>query len=616
MDLKQYINAFVEEANEHLQSMHYHLLELGKNHTNEATINELFRAAHTLKGSSATMGFNQMAGLTHEMENVLDDIRQNKNEITTELIDTLFHYPDTIEGILDHIVEFGIEDEARQSLTDVFQIHIILDKGCLLKAARAFVIFREIKKNAEIIRTVPALEEIENELFDFEFAVTVKSELTEEELYQSLTKTTEIESITIRREEDGINETISEKTVQSADIDASVDHLLKTVIKKSKMGKTVRVDINQLDGVLSLVSELLIKKTHLEEINLSVSSEAFSKTIEDIERISTNLQDMVLKIRMVKIGNAFDRLPKLVHDISRRLCKEIDLLISGGETELDRTVVDELGEPLLHIIRNAIDHGIESPEERLRRGKLKKGFIQLRAYQDRTNVVIEVFDDGRGIDVEKVKQRAIETGKISIEAANELSQSDALKLVFLPSLTTKDTITEISGRGVGLDVVQNKIEIMGGEVNIDSKENIGTSITIKLPLTLAMVQALLVRVREEKYAIPMKSLNQIIKIKKEDIKIIQNREVILLREVEVPVFKLAEILEVPETGENLEEFLTVVISKQGEQIYGFIADEILGEQEIVQKPLGKYFRNNKAVTGATVLGDGNVSLILDVNALT
>lgn len=385
-------------------------------------------------------------------------------------------------------------------------------------------------------------------------------------------------------------------------------------VHKTKTGKTVRVDIDRLDVLMNLVSELIIIKTRLAGLSGSDNAQTYNETIEYLDRITTSLNDAVMKVRMVPVEMVFNRFPRMIRDIARELGKEIQLNMSGVETELDRTVIDEIGDPLIHLLRNSADHGIEPKEKRLAMGKPAVGHINLRAYQDGDNVVIEVEDDGQGIDVEKVKKKAVEKGLVKKEIVNTLSQKDIIDFLFKPSFSTSDNITNISGRGVGLDVVKTKIEQLGGVVEVETEAGKGSKFIIRLPLTLAIIQALLVMVGNEKYAIPLSSTKEIIKVTPEQIKTVQKQEVILLRNMVVPIVRLDKILEVPPV-ERKKKDMTVVIVKKGEKLSGFLVDSLIGQQEIVIKSLGKLLSNIKGIAGATILGDGNVALILDVNLL-
>ena len=374
-----------------------------------------------------------------------------------------------------------------------------------------------------------------------------------------------------------------EKDSQNADDQSK----LKMKSHKTKTGKTVRVDIDRLDVLMNLVSELIIIKTRLEGIEDVDTSKNYAEAVEYLERITTSLHDSVMKVRMVPVDLVFNRFPRMIRDVSRELGKDIVLNMTGTETELDRTVIDEIGEPLIHLIRNSADHGIESKEIREKIGKPPSGHINLKAYQVGNNVVIEVEDDGQGIDLDKVKEKAIEKG-FEKDMANNLSQKDIIDLLFKPSFTTSDKITDLSGRGVGLDVVKTKIEQLGGAVEVETEKGVGSKFIIRLPLTLAIIQALLVVIGDEKYAIPLNSTKEIIKITPEQIKMVQNQEVILLRNMVVPIVRLNKVLEVPGYEEDKKN-LTVVIVK-GEKTSGFLVDSLIGQREVVIKSLKTSFR--------------------------
>jgi len=366
---------------------------------------------------------------------------------------------------------------------------------------------------------------------------------------------------------------------------------------------------------MNLVSELIIIKTRLDDINGDKDYQAKQReAIEYLERITSNLHDAVMKARMVPIENVFNRFPRVVHDLSRELSKEIDILIEGAETELDRTIIDEIGDPLIHLIRNAADHGIESPQERVSKGKPEHGTIRLKAYHDGNNVVIEVSDDGRGIDLNSVLKKAIEKGLIDKEQSKNLKEYEITSFLFEPGFSTKSSVTDVSGRGVGLDVVKTKIESLGGSIEINNKKDMGTTFLIRLPLTLAIIQALMVMVGEEKYAIPLSSIKETVIVSKKEIKKVQKSEVTILRGDVIPVIRLNEILDIEKKNEDDDE-LTLVVVKKGEKDVGLAVDELIGQQEIVIKTLGSFLKDIKFIDGATILGDGEVALILDINKL-
>jgi two-component system, chemotaxis family, sensor kinase CheA len=692
MDMSQYLEIFIEESKEHLQGLNQSLLQPEQNPGDTAMLNEIFRVAHTLKGMSGTMGFTKMQKLTHDMENVLHALRSNEIKVSTKLIDLLFKCLDALENYLNNIISSNSEgkneyndiiqalsnilknksaeeeivqaasnnaqpvlntetastgghaaadiqinqydqnvvNKAAEIGMNVFKITFCLNKGCVLKSARAFIIFQTLERYSEIIKSTPKVEDIEDEKFDFEFTVVIVTKESKELFEKELNSISEVEEVIIS--------CVMAKTVENTEVKIEMKNIVAVTADKSKeqdssedkdenaagkaganakkamTGKTVRVDINRLDILMNLVSELIIQKTRLEGIESIERSSTFNESLESLERITTDLHDAVMKVRMVPVETVFNRFPRMLRDISKDLGKEINLSMSGEETELDRTVIDEIGDPLIHLLRNSVDHGIEPLEKRKEFGKPNAGQISLKAYQDGNNVVIEVSDDGQGMNVEKIKKKAIEKGLISKEVANSLSQKDAIELLFKPGFSTADQITNLSGRGVGLDVVKTKIESLNGNVEITSDMGKGSRTIIRLPLTLAIIQALLVLIGNEKYAIPISSVSLIKNITPDEIKMVQKQEVILLRNMVVPIIRLDKVLDIP-MEEKSNKQLTVVIVKKGDKLSGFLVDSVLGQQEIVIKSLGKLLQGIRSIAGATILGDGNVALILDVNSL-
>ena len=376
------------------------------------------------------------------------------------------------------------------------------------------------------------------------------------------------------------------------------------------------MDIEKLDVLMNLVSELIIAKNGLvsqsssEEVS---QSQAFNEQIEYLERVTTNLHESVMKVRMMPIETVTQKFPRMIRDLSKKLNKKMELYMTGEDTELDRTVIDEIGDPLMHLLRNSADHGLESAEIRARRGKPEVGTVCLDAYQDGNNVVIEVRDDGNGIDVEAVKNKALDKGSITPEQAAAMSDKEIIDLLFKPSFSTAKVVSDISGRGVGLDVVKTKIEALGGDIEVKTELGVGSTFIIRLPLTLAIIQALMVELGDEKYAISLGSIQIIEDIPVSDIKYVQTKEVVNLRGSVIPIIRLDEVLDIESSNE--EETLTVVIVKKGDRLAGLVVDKLIGQQEIVIKSLGKYISNSKIINGATILGDGEVALILDVNTL-
>ncbi len=629
----------------------------------------------------------KMNQLTHDMENVLSEIRTGNISIDADLLDTLFKCLDALEQYLESIVQSGNEggdndypeiiatlvailkgekpatgpsaepavavaveatpdveeakgderkhksliftdfeshavEKAKEENMNAFGITLYLSESCVLKSARAFIIFRTLEKLGSIIKSHPAVQDIEDEKFDFDFSVVVVSKETEATFAKDLGNIAEVEKVLIDAVEisaapsvEQMSDDESDGGVSQAVAPAGKDQGKNPAPPKSTKpvtNRTVRVDIERLDTLMNLVSELIIIKNGLETVENNNNN--FSEQIEYLERITTNLHDAVMKVRMVPIERVFNRFPRLIRDLSRKLNKKMVLHMSGEETELDRTVIDEIGDPLVHLIRNAGDHGLETPDVRVRNGKDATGNVYLKAYQDGNNVVIEVGEDGAGIDVSKVKAKAINNGSVSYDQAELMSDQEIIELLFRPSFSTADKISDVSGRGVGLDVVKTKIEALGGDIEVKTVLGEGSTFIIRLPLTLAIIQALMVKLNDEKYAVPLNTIQNIEDVKVTDIKFIQNEEVINLRGRVIPIIRLHDKLDlVPDDPEK--ESLTVVIVNKGDKQAGFVVDSLIGQQEIVIKTLGKYLTNIKMIAGATILGDGEVALILDVNTL-
>ncbi len=664
----QYLDVFLEEAREHIDNLNTYLLEL-ENNASQEVIDEIFRSAHTLKGMSGTMGYSQLSELTHEMENLLQEIRSHQISVNPQIIDTLLQCVDILEELINDVEEQGDEKQRdiqkvisrlkernsfllsnAETITEnkkkdeifsfneyenrlviqalekglyVWKVVVKLVDECLLKSARAFLVFKTLETFGEIIKTEPIVQDIEDEKFDNEFTIYLVTSQNKDEISKSLSTVSELESVCVQPvEQDSILIQQTNQNNYQIDVDksekltsATTDIPTRTVNTFKKTGKTLRVDIERLDILMNLVSELIIIKTRLDDINGDKDYQAKQReAIEYLERITSNLHDAVMKARMVPIENVFNRFPRVVHDLSRELSKEMDLLIEGAETELDRTIIDEIGDPLIHLIRNAADHGIESPQERVSKGKPERGTIRLKAYHDGNNVVIEVSDDGKGIDLNSVIKKAVEKGLIDKEQSKNLKEYEITSFLFEPGFSTKSSVTDVSGRGVGLDVVKTKIESLGGSIEINNKKDMGTTFLIRLPLTLAIIQALMVMVGEEKYAIPLSSIKETVIIPEKEIKKVQKSEVTVLRGDVIPVIRLNEILDIEKKEEDYDE-LTLVVVKKGEKDVGLVVDELIGQQEIVIKTLGSFLKDIKFIAGATILGDGEVALILDINKL-
>lgn len=648
MDISQYLNVFMDECREHLQTLNQVLLELEHNPDNSSLLDQIFRAAHTLKGASATMGFNKMANLTHAMEDVLSKLRSKEVNVTPEIVNILFEAVDLLESLANSIASGKEEDieingivqslraltvmqptpisaqpERRTNLqlryteiekepivqalkegTKLYHIEVTLSENCLLKGVRVFMVLREIEKFGIIVKSAPTLKDLEDEKFDFRFVLGVLSSSAVEEIVNPISNIVEVEKVVC--EEIELNNIPIEKRIQTVE---SEDR------SKISSVQTVRVDIKKLDDLMNLVAELVISRSRLESISAAIQNKQLDEVLEQVGRLTLELRDNVFKARMVPVETVFSRFPRLIRDLSRELKKEIDLEIYGGETELDRTVIDEIGDPLVHIIRNAADHGIESAEERLQKNKPEKGKIILKAYQEGNGVVIKIIDDGRGFDIERVKEKAVSQGLVSREALALMKDEEILEFTFLPGFSTAKQITEVSGRGVGMDVVKTKVNALGGFIKINSKFGEGTTIEIRLPLTLAIIQTLMVQLGNEVYAIPSGYIDQIISINKKDIKQVRQQDVFTLRGEIVPLIRLQHVLDTPGALNESFEELDVVVLKTGDRLVGCVVDGLMKQQDVVIKSLGDYLGTVKGIAGATILGNGKVALIIDIRAV-
>ena len=668
--MSPYLDVFVEETREHLNNLNQYMLKLESNPDNHSFIDEIFRSCHTIKGMAGTMGFDRISIITHEMENLLQDVRDGKIDISSKLIDILFEFIDIIEALTNAVSQTGsesnkdidvivnklknilndedsvqiIQDEPIGEATNIFnefelnlietaynrnlmvyEIEVLLNEDCLLKSARAFLVFKNLEELGEIIKTVPTVEDIEDENFEDSFTLYLITRTEGEKIKNivdsiSEVKKTNIKIIDYLEKEDGQrkngNILIEESDIKDKEI---LSQEITKQMTRIKTTKTVRVDIEKLDNLMNLVSELIIIKTRVEGISDdkgNIGAQELHETIEYLERITGSLHDAVMKVRMVPIEQVFNRFPRMVRDLSKELDKEVLLHIEGEETELDRTVIDEIGDPLIHLIRNAIDHGIESPALRGTLGKPPQGEIQLKAYHDGNHVVIELKDDGKGIDLDKTLEKAVELGMFSERQLENINDTDILNLLFNPGFSTTREVTDLSGRGVGLDVVKTKIESLGGTIDISTKVEEGTKFTIRLPLTLAIIQALLIDVSGEKYAIPLNLIKETITFNPRAINSVRNREVILHRGSVLPIIRLDEVLDCDKCSDYTDENdITIVVVNEGDRQAGLVVDSLIGQQEIVIKSLGRLLNNIKIIAGATILGNGQVALILDTNSL-
>ena len=696
MDVSQYLEIFIDESNEHLQSLSDQLMILEKEPENSDTINEIFRAAHSLKGMAGTMGYKRMQNLTHDMENVFSEVRNGNIKVTSDMCDVLFQCLDALENYVSNIqntqdegtddnepiikalnsfiggnneesketqpltavsattagegtseltfadFEMNAVNEALKKGLGVYEIDVTVDENCILKAARAFLVFKNLEGHCDVIKSEPSTQDIEDEKFDKKFTIVVVSKESMEDISGIIRNVSEIKSAAAKaittpfpeseeteskeeakKEQTEVSEAPSSKEAKKEETKkpSMLTQAKKAAAANSKaVSHTVRVDIDKLDVLMNLVSELIIAKNGLVSASISDDGETasnnqkFTEQIEYLERVTTNLHESVMKVRMMPIEGVISKFPRMIRDLNKKLNKKMELYITGEETELDRTVLDEIGDPIMHLLRNSADHGLESAEVRAERGKPEVGSIYLNAFQEGNNVVIEVADDGNGIDVEKVKSKAVEKGTLTQEQADALTEKEAIDLLFKPSFSTSDKITDVSGRGVGLDVVKSKIEALGGDVEVKTKYGEGSTFSIRLPLTLAIIQALMVKLGDEKYAIALGSIETIEDVPVSDIKYVHAKEVINLRGSVIPLIRLRDTLDVPGEAEDSDTIIVVIVRK-GDKLAGLVVDSLIGQMEIVIKSLGKYININRMISGATILGDGSVALIIDANTL-
>lgn len=683
MDTSQYMSMFLEESLDNLQTLNESLLELEQNPEDVDKVNEIFRVAHTIKGMAATMGFNDLAELTHKMEDVLSEFREGELKVTQDVVTVLFDCLDTLEKMVDLVQEgsdekvdiesimaklayikengnknqqenipeesnsaevkvshndsigldlneydISVIKQAHEKGFNAVEIKVTLSENTLLKSARAFLIVKDLEDHGEILKSVPSTQDIENEEFDLELKFVLITKNTVDEILSIVNGISEVvkveasaieieetETVEVEKVEEVKPKEVEEKAEESKKIEKVAEAPKKAAAKKpqpkkevKKAHQSVRVDLERIDNLMNMVSELVIYRTRLEQIVTTHKSQELNETLEQVGRTTSDLQDLVMKIRMLPLDTVFNRFPRMIRDVSVELNKEINFIIEGADTELDRTVIDEIGEPLIHLLRNAADHGIESKEERIAAGKSPVGTIKLVAYQEGTKALIKVIDDGSGINVEKVRAKAEQKG-INTEG---LSESDIKNLIFAQGFSTNEVVTDLSGRGVGMDVVKTKISALGGTVDVISEEGKGSTFIIKLPLTLQIIQALLVKVGEETLAISLGFIDRVIDYKEENIKKSNGKEVIVYREDVIPLVRLNESLDI-ESSKTDKKF--VIIVNVGDKTIGLLVDALCGQQEIVIKPLGKTLKGLDQYIGATILGNGLVTLILDIGAL-
>ncbi|CQR56456.1 chemotaxis protein CheA [Paenibacillus riograndensis] len=684
MDMNQYLSMFIDESNDHLQSLNESMMGLEANPEDLSIVQVIFRSAHTLKGMAATMGFEDLASLTHQMENVLDLVRNNKLRMQDFIFDTLFKSLDALESMVEDITgggegkadvsaivaslqaivrgeiptaastaapsaaapaaeapvfldefQYSVLEQSLQEGHKVLYVDVAIRKDCQLKAVRAYMVFDLLERSGEVVKSFPSVQDIEQEKFDHSFSLYYITQKEASEIQAMILNLSEIDKVTaVALDQESLRQMGQDMVAATAEAPApakeaapvsnaspaSAAHAKEEAGKPAPVrtggapSRTIRVDIERLDVLMNLFSELLIDRVRLEQLASEVQNTDLTETVEHMGRVSGDLQNIVMKLRMVPVDTVFNRFPRMVRDLAKSLDKKIDLVVTGAETELDRTVIDEIGDPLVHLLRNAVDHGVEGIQDRLAAGKSDTGTVNLRAFHSGNHVFIEIEDDGAGINPQKILQSAIKKGILSQEQASSYSDDEAIQLLFAPGFSTAEVISDVSGRGVGLDVVKSKITSLGGNVVVYSTQGKGTNFSVQLPLTLSIIAAMLVRLGTEKYAIPLSSIVETGIVKQTQIRSIHGNKMVEFRNSHIPLVSLSKIFSVPDYDESTEEETEIVVVRKGERLVALAVQDFIGQNEIVIKNLGKYLPEVQGISGATILGDGQVALIIDPNA--
>ncbi|PGK37992.1 chemotaxis protein CheA [Bacillus anthracis] len=653
------LNIFFEEAEEHLQSLNENVLNLEQNPEDMEVVGEIFRSAHTFKGMSASMEFAEMADLTHKMENVLDEIRHGNIVVNADIIDVVFECIDNLEKMVADVQQGGMgnidvtatkqklevllngdvagatENQTQVELesdeTVSHEIRVTVEQQAILKAVRAIMCVEALQNLGNIEKTIPSIEEIEADAFGFEFIVYINSDRSEEELKQAAFHVSEIEKVEVKRiekekavieEKEEVFQPVSKQTAtpsQPASQGAPQKGNAKG--KNTKVeNRSIRVQLEKIERLMNMFEESVIERGRIDELAETIQNKELIEHLNRLGDISKDIQNVLLNMRMVPIETVFNRFPRMVRMLAKDLGKKIDLQITGEDTEVDKIVIDEIGDPLVHLIRNAIDHGVETVEKRRDAGKNETGTIKLEAFHSGNHVVIQITDDGNGIHKGKVLEKAIKNGVVTEVEANKLTDREVFDLIFQPGFSTAEVVSDLSGRGVGLDVVKHTIHSLGGHLIIDSEEGKGSTFRIELPLTLSIIQSMLVQTNETRYALPLGNIVEAIRIKKEDIQSLQGKDVLNYRDQIIEVKHLSVVFGEKTADEAFESYdsqmVPMLIVRNTHRSYGLIVNTIIGQREIVLKSLGDFFAESaNHFSGATILGDGRVVLILNPEGL-
>ncbi len=688
--MSEYKDMFVEEAREHLQTLNQTLVDFEEDPKNADALNQIFRAAHTLKGMAAAMNYDKIQKLSHKTEDTLDLVRNNQIEVSTDLVDLVFDCFDGLETMVEDIADtdatdfeigalldkleehikkgdskkdkkkeekkpekkeeknepaLSVDEKTEGKILDqinsgknAFKLNITLDKECKMKSIRSFLLLKKLRDIGDITYSEPDIKKIEDGEFDSGFQLVFLTDGNGEAVQNEVNSVSEIETkiitpITIKEDKLSLKDPLKEKEPPSEEKDEleeaknedkkktskkeeNKNQTKKTDNKKpsKKRSQSIRVDMDQLDDFMNLIGELVISKGRLGQIAIDHKIDELQETVNTFDRLTTELQDKIMNIRMIPMSHIFNRFPRMIRDISKSSGKKVNLNIVGEGIELDRTILDEIGDPLVHLLRNSVDHGIEIPEERKAKGKPEKGRVDLIADRKRNHVLIEVRDDGKGIDPDVMRETAVKKGLKTKQEVDSLSDKEALNLLWLPGLSSTEKITNVSGRGVGMDVVKSTIEKLNGAVEFTSEQDKGSIFSLKLPLTMAIFKSLFVGIRDETYAIPISNIIETVKLSKKDINYIKGNKTTVLRNEVLPLLHLNSLLNLPEKTKEKDELFAVIVQKEDKKC-GLIVDRLIGQQEITIKNAGASMKKTKGIAGVTITGDGRVILVLDLNTL-
>lgn len=595
-DMKEIVESFIVETKEILEKLDVDLVEMEKRPEDNELLNCVFRHFHTIKGTSSFLGLDKLTGVTHKGEDILNKLRKGEVSLNATIMDSLLSAYDKMKALLNSIEEYQNEDiDVEETIKELTELITVLENGGVVVAKKKPA-KKSTKKSAKSENTKENEVEINSELI-----LKVNAELNND---------------------DEPEDADEEQDVPQYESKAVSPDKIKQDSSK-KVENSIRVDVERLDELLNIVSELVLGRNRLAQVNSEFALEnegtKFSRDLFDatkqIDLMTNELQLVVMKTRMIKIGKVFNKFPRLVRDLSRDAKKQIEIVIKGEETELDKTLIEEINDPLVHLVRNSVDHGVESPEIRKAKGKNPVGTLTLSAEHEGNNIIITIEDDGKGIDPEIIKAKVVEKGLISAEKVKELTRQEILNLIFIPGFSTAEVVTNISGRGVGMDVVKTNITKLRGIINIESTVGVGTKIIIKLPLTLAIIPGMIVKVKDQPIVIPLNTVLEVLRVHRENIYSVNQRPVIKMRDSVLPLVSVEEVLFGFEEHDENKIWQYVVVVGIAEKSYGIKVDGLIGQKEVVIKSLGNYFGKVQGIAGSTIMGDGSVVMIVDVNEL-